>query len=92
MTQESYRKRVSYLFEVDGEYFSINGDCDGEIEIEEVSNNGQEDSHRVGVIRKNSKGKWEWFECRSLFVTYGSKRQADEIIAYLNEHEPPKAD
>lgn len=86
---EPYRKHVSYLFTVCGELFSISAANDGSVDIEECAKDGQEDTHRVGVISKNEAGRWEWTEGERQFVTYGGRFVTDQIIEYLNTHEPP---
>lgn len=87
-----YEKVITWRFEVEGTLLDITQvGVDGEyVCIEEVEKNGQEDCHMSGVLEVDENGVWGWAEGEEMFCMYASEGLADGIVAYLNQHGPPK--
>jgi hypothetical protein len=91
MTTSAYKKHVEYHFEAAGTGFAITSVRaeDGWLAVEETRKNGQEDTHFYGEL-ECTEGRWELNEeSREHLETYESKRVADALEAYINEHGLP---
>jgi hypothetical protein len=87
---QPYKTVTRYQFEVCDELIAITEVGEDYVIVEEVRNNGQEDTHMSGVLAFNESGEFSWSEGERLFVEYGSQKLADAICLYLNEHGVPK--
>lgn len=91
--KKPYKQDKRWLFTVDDEVLAI-VDINKErtvIEIEETRKNGQEDTHMRGYMELVNR-KWQWSaddDYPENFSEYYSKRFADSIVKFVNEHGLP---
>lgn len=83
-----YKTTIIYEFEIDGEYFGITDFGADFFEVDEMTKNGQEDTHMGGyAVLKD--GAWAWdYESFSEYMDAGT---AAAILAYVTEHGLPIA-
>lgn len=86
MANQGYTKVVQYHFEVEGELLAITDADKYYVRVKKIQNNGQEDTHMVGVLCVTMNNKFVWESGRHLFVEHGSESLADGIQKHLNTY------
>ncbi len=82
-----YTKTVIYEFEIDGEHFGIDRFDADSFSCEEMTKNGQEDTHMGGEAVLVG-GVWKWdYES---FSDYLGADAAASILAYVQKHGLPE--
>ncbi len=93
MSATGYTRKVTHLFEAGGEGWKVTHANASGIDFTETRCNGQEDCRMGGEAIALGDGKWaldEW--TRKQIETYSSKRTADAVEAFFNEHGAPPAE
>lgn len=89
MAKRPYRRVTAYHFRVEGEEIAITQIGQDYVCVEEVSKNGQEDTHMAGVLVMTTDGQFVWEEGEEMFARYTDQSVADGIREYLNKHGLP---